>query len=112
MNYLTEIVSAFCVVCVFVGSLYMLCPDGKLSKSIKYVLSLVFLVSVMMIAGMGKGKINFDFNLNQVVTEISSALIGSIAIVICVPITAIVASELIKRIPQNIDVISIEETNH
>lgn len=36
-------------------------------------------------------------NLNQVVTEISSALIGSIAIVICVPITAIVASELVKN---------------
>lgn len=36
-------------------------------------------------------------NLNQVVTEISSALIGSIAIVICVPITAIVASELVKK---------------
>jgi uncharacterized membrane protein len=35
-------------------------------------------------------------NLNQVVTEIASALIGSIAIVICVPITAIVASKLIK----------------
>ena len=35
-------------------------------------------------------------NLNQVVTEISSALIGSIAIVICVPITAFVASEMIK----------------
>lgn len=37
------------------------------------------------------------FNLNQIVTEIASALIGSIGIVICVPITAIVASELIKR---------------
>lgn len=36
-------------------------------------------------------------NLNQVVTEISSALIGSIAVVMCVPITAIVASELIKK---------------
>lgn len=37
------------------------------------------------------------FNLNQVVTEISSALIGSIAIVICVPITAIVASETVRK---------------
>lgn len=37
------------------------------------------------------------FNLNQVATEISSALIGSIAIVICVPITAIIAAFLIKR---------------
>lgn len=36
-------------------------------------------------------------NLNQVVTEIASALIGSIAIVICVPFTAIAASELIKH---------------
>ncbi len=36
-------------------------------------------------------------NLNQVVTETASALIGSIAIVICVPFTAIVASKLIKK---------------
>jgi uncharacterized membrane protein len=35
-------------------------------------------------------------NLNQVVTEIASALIGSIGIVICVPFTAIVASWLIR----------------
>lgn len=37
------------------------------------------------------------FNLNQVVTEVASALIGSSAIVICVPITAIVASKLVKK---------------
>ena len=36
-------------------------------------------------------------NLNQVVTEISAALIGSIAIVICVPITAIVTANLTKK---------------
>jgi len=36
-------------------------------------------------------------NLNQVVTEIASALIGSIAIVICVPFTAFVASILIYK---------------
>lgn len=36
-------------------------------------------------------------NLNQVVTEIASALIGSIAIVICVPFTALVASAMIHR---------------
>lgn len=35
-------------------------------------------------------------NLNQVVTEIASALIGSSAIVICVPLTALVASRLVK----------------
>ncbi len=35
-------------------------------------------------------------NLNQVVTEVASALIGSIAIVVCVPITAIIASRMIR----------------
>ncbi len=36
-------------------------------------------------------------NLNQVVTEVASALIGSIAIVICVPFTALTASVLIHK---------------
>ena len=36
------------------------------------------------------------FNLNQVATEISAALIGSIAIVLCVPITAIISAYLIR----------------
>ena len=48
---------------------------------------------------------NIDFqkfiNLNQVFTEMASALIGSSAIVICVPITAIVASELVSKIPED-----------
>ena len=43
------------------------------------------------------------FNLNQVVTEIASALIGSCAIVICVPITAFIASHLIKNDYNKID---------
>lgn len=49
------------------------------------------------------------FNLNHIVTEISAAIIGSCAIVICVPITAIVASELIKNMPAKIDFSSLEE---
>ncbi len=56
---------------------------------------------------------NIDFqkfiNLNQVVTEISSALIGSSAIVICVPITAFVAANLIKRISPKVDFSSLED---
>jgi len=43
---------------------------------------------------------NIDFqkflNLNQIVTEISAALIGSITLLICVPITAIISATLIK----------------
>lgn len=48
-------------------------------------------------------------NLNQVVTEISSALIGSSAIIICVPITAIVTSALIKNQPIDINNLKNED---
>ncbi len=37
------------------------------------------------------------FNLNQVATEISSALVGSIAILLCVPLTALISAYLIKK---------------
>lgn len=46
-------------------------------------------------------------NLNQVVTEISSALIGSCAIVMCVPITALIASELVFK--RSGDIVDREE---
>ncbi len=45
----------------------------------------------------GNVDLNKFINLNQVVTEIASALIGSIAIVICVPFTALVASAFIHK---------------
>lgn len=43
-------------------------------------------------------------NLNQVVTEVASALIGSIALVICVPFTAIVAAEMITHFSKKDDI--------
>lgn len=43
------------------------------------------------------------FNLNQVATEISSALVGSIAILACVPITAFITAFLLKDYKRNID---------
>lgn len=46
---------------------------------------------------------NKFFNLNQVATEILSALIGSIAILACVPITAIIAAYLIKKQKQKLE---------
>lgn len=43
------------------------------------------------------------FNLNQVSTEILSALIGSISILACVPLTAIIAAYLIKRQKEKVE---------
>lgn len=45
--------------------------------------------------------LNKFFNLNKVSTEILSALIGSIAILACVPLTAIITSILMKRQNKN-----------
>jgi len=47
------------------------------------------------------------FNLNQVATEISAALIGSIAIVLCVPITAIISAWLVLKFTPK----ALEENN-
>ncbi len=49
------------------------------------------------------------FNLNQVVTEISSALIGSISLVICVPITALIAAKIVTVKKNKIDDIMFKE---
>lgn len=43
------------------------------------------------------------FNLNQVATEISSAIIGSIAILLCVPLTAIISAYLIKNQKEKVE---------
>ena len=53
--------------------------------------------SISLILLIGNIDLYKFINLNQVVTEISSALIGSIAIIICVPFTALVASCLIHN---------------
>ena len=49
------------------------------------------------------------FNLNHVVTEISSAIIGSIALVVCVPITAIIASKIVTLNKNNEEIFIDEE---
>ena len=51
------------------------------------------------------------FNLNNVVTEISSAIIGSIALLVCVPLTAFVAAYLISFNNENIKNRAIIEKN-
>lgn len=58
MNFLSSVITAFCAACIFIGSLYILCPDGAVSKSIKYILSLVFLISVIAAAGAVTNKGN------------------------------------------------------
>lgn len=47
MNYIYSFLSAFCVACILIGCLYIICPEGKLSKPIKYIFSLIFIVIII-----------------------------------------------------------------
>ena len=61
-------------------------------------LILVYLGSAMPLVLLSSSiDIQKFFNLNQVATEISSALIGSIAILACVPVTAFISANLISK---------------
>ena len=53
-----------------IGALHMICPDGAMGKSVKYILSLIFIVSV--IAAAAFNIRNFDWNTDYTVPEIQS----------------------------------------
>ena len=67
MSYINTFLISFCAAAVFIGALYMLCPDGAMQKPIKYLLSLLFLLSVISVAGITvkNAELNLDFTLPQ-----------------------------------------------
>ena len=71
MNYITSLLTAFCVSAVFIGALYMLCPDGSMSKSVRYILGICFLLSVLTAAFVTapKAEIDFDFSAQEIDNE-------------------------------------------
>ena len=71
MNFISSMLVAFCATSVFIGMLYILCPEKAMEKPTKYILSLVFLVSI--IASAGIISKNEDFSLPEITqSEISS----------------------------------------
>lgn len=70
MSALGEFATAFCSVCIMAAGLYMLCPAGKLEKSVKYVFSLVFLVCVVSaFKGVGEFKPRLDVRETEIVSK-------------------------------------------
>ena len=77
MNFFSQLIVAFCASSVFIGILFLLCPDGVMSKSVKYILGLSFLLSVITVAGITVRTDEFEFrefefpenNLNTVETQ-------------------------------------------
>lgn len=51
MNTVLQFFASFCIAAIFIGALFIICPDGAMSKTVKYALSLVFLCIVISTAG-------------------------------------------------------------
>ena len=47
MEFVKSIILSFCAASVFIGILYTITPDGNISKSVKYLLSLAFIITVI-----------------------------------------------------------------
>lgn len=65
MNVLREVITAFCAASIFIGALYIICPDGVMNKSVKYILSLIFLITIVTATGITVKKADFNFNIPE-----------------------------------------------
>lgn len=76
MNNLSVFMICFCSSCIILGFLYMLCPSGSISQSVKYVFCLCFLCCVLSCVT-GLPKVDFSAfdtaDEYEVVTEQSAA---------------------------------------
>lgn len=69
---MTQFITSFCVGSILIGSLYIICPKGNISKQIKYIFSLVFLIIIISAANVPLKSVNFDAlspNDSQIDTE-------------------------------------------
>lgn len=57
---MTQFITSFCVGSVLIGSLYIICPKGNISKQIKYIFSLIFLIIIISAANVPLKSIDFD----------------------------------------------------
>ncbi|MBE6749674.1 MAG: hypothetical protein E7560_00730 [Ruminococcaceae bacterium] len=65
MNWFTSAVTAFCVSSVFIGVIYIICPDGVMNKIVKYVLSLCFLATLIVSVNVFAKNDSFHIEINE-----------------------------------------------
>lgn len=56
---MTQFFISFSVGCILIGALYIICPEGNISKPIRYLFSLVFSVIIISAANIPLKKITF-----------------------------------------------------
>lgn len=62
MSWFKSFIMAFCTAGICFGALFILSPSGKMERSVKYVLSLCFLVIIIAVAGFGIKTADIDFS--------------------------------------------------
>ena len=75
MTRLSDFFITFCVSAIFIGALLIICPNGQMSKSIKYILSLVF--TLLIISSAVKIDFNLDFTPNTNVIDSNAEVINT-----------------------------------
>lgn len=58
MNHLNSFFISFCVSSIFIGFVFIICPNGQMKNSVKYILSLVFTLIII------SSALKVDFNLD------------------------------------------------
>ncbi len=71
---MTQFITAFCTGCILIGSLYIICPEGNISKPIKTVFGLIFLLIVISAANIPIKNINFDFKSQATLSQNYNAM--------------------------------------
>lgn len=74
MNYFSSLLTAFCSACVIIGLLFLISPDGAMSKSVRYILGLVFLLSIVTATGLSVKTPQFDFTFEEETIQSSDDL--------------------------------------
>lgn len=65
MNWFYSFVTAFCATGICFGALYIICPGGKMEKSVKYIFSLCFLLIIITLAGVSVAKADFNIDFSS-----------------------------------------------
>lgn len=65
MNGLNALVLSLCTSFVFIGVLFIIAPEGNMKKSVSFLLSLVFLISIVSLSGIGIKKIDINFEFKE-----------------------------------------------
>ena len=69
MTFINSFLTAFCVACILMGCLYIICPEGKLSKPLQYILSLLFIVIIISCVKLPFSNEKIDFEAPEIATE-------------------------------------------